>query len=78
MTDRRKDRMAKKSERFRIIYSQGIAPQYKIAVDTATGVNYIIYTEGYSGGLTVLLDKDGKPVVTPELIDDTIGFSVEK
>ena len=70
--------MAKKSERFKIIYSQGIAPQYKIAVDTATGVNYIIYTEGYSGGLTVLLDKDGKPVVTPEFIDDTIGCSVEK
>ena len=57
--------MAKKPERFKIIYSQGFGPQYKIAVDTATGVNYIIYTEG-------------KPVVTPELIDDTIGFSVEK
>ncbi len=70
--------MAKKPERFRIIYSQGIAPQYRIAVDTSTGVNYIIYTEGYAGGITVLLDKDGKPVVTPEFIDDTIGFSVEK
>ena len=70
--------MAKKPERFRIIYSQGLSPQYRIAVDTATGVNYIIYNEGYAGGLTVLLDKDGKPVVTPELIDDTIGFSVEK
>ncbi len=70
--------MAKKPERFKIIYSQGFGPQYKIAVDTATGVNYIIYTEGYAGALNVLLDKDGKPVVTPELIDDTIGFSVEK
>ncbi len=70
--------MAKKSERFKMIYSQGIASQYKIVVDTATGVNYIIFTEGYGGGLTVLLDKDGKPVVTPEFIDDTTGFSIEK
>ena len=46
--------MAKKSERFKIIYSQGLSPQYRIAVDTATGVNYIIYNEGYAGGLKKL------------------------
>ena len=37
----------------------------QILVDKQTGVNYLRHTEGYGGGLTVLLDKDGKPVVTP-------------
>lgn len=69
--------MAKKPERFKIIYSQGIAPQYRIAVDTVTGVNYIMFTEGYAGGMTVLLDKDGKPVITPEYMDNNMGFSIE-
>ena len=34
-------------------------------VDTKTGVNYLWHAEGYTGGLTVLLDRDGKPVVSP-------------
>ena len=36
----------------------------KIFVDKETGVNYIVYKSGYAGGLTPLLDKDGKPVIT--------------
>ena len=32
--------------------------------DTETGVNYVFHKDGYAGGLTPLLDKDGKPVVT--------------
>lgn len=39
----------------------------KILVDTETGVNYLVViphlTEGC--GLTVLVDRDGKPIVTP-------------
>ena len=34
-------------------------------VDTKTGVNYLFVTSGYAGGLTVLLDRDGKPVISP-------------
>ncbi len=34
-------------------------------MDTNTGVNYLWHHDGYAGGLTVLLDKDGKPVITP-------------
>ena len=34
-------------------------------MDTKTGVNYLWHDEGYAGGLTVLLDRDGKPVVSP-------------
>jgi len=30
-----------------------------------TGVNYLYRQSGYSGGLTVLLGKDGKPIITP-------------
>ena len=33
----------------------------EVWVDTETGVNYL-YHRGNAGGLTVLLDKDGKPV----------------
>ena len=35
----------------------------RIIVDTETGVNYLFCVEGYCGGLTPLLDADGKPVV---------------
>ena len=52
----------KKEKRFERVYSQsGVA----ILVDKETGINYLFCQSGYSGGLTVLLDKDGKPVVTP-------------
>lgn len=35
-----------------------------ILVDKETGVNYLFVQSGYSGGLTPLLDADGKPVIT--------------
>ena len=54
-----------KNERFKIIHKQGMLASSKILVDTETGVNYFFHCDGYGGGLTVLLDKDGKPVVTP-------------
>ena len=38
----------------------------KIVLDTETGVNYLIYEGGYAGGITPLLDENGKPVVTPK------------
>ena len=51
--------------RFEKIYSQGgpISDITEIWVDRETGVNYIYHQNGYSGGLTPLLDADGKPVV---------------
>ena len=33
-------------------------------MDKETGVNYLFVQSGYAGGLTPLLDADGKPVVT--------------
>ena len=56
-----------KSERFEKVYSQGSLTVTEIWVDKETGVNYVFHASGYSGGLTVLLDKDGKPVITPDV-----------
>lgn len=53
-----------KNERFEKVYSQGMLSTIEIWVDKDTGVNYIFRQDGNSGGMTVLLDKDGKPIVT--------------
>ena len=55
----------KKDERFVRVYSQGKIDYVEILVDKQTGVNYIFRQSGYAGGMTPLLDKDGKPVITP-------------
>ncbi|MBQ9004085.1 MAG: hypothetical protein IJ087_19755 [Eggerthellaceae bacterium] len=34
-----------------------------IITDTETGVQYLFISHGYDGGLTPLLDAEGKPVV---------------
>ncbi len=52
-----------KDKRFEKIYSQGMGSM-EIWVDKETGVNYLYRQSGYAGGMTVLLDKDGKPVIT--------------
>lgn len=57
--------MAKKEERFINVYTQGTLSSVQILVDKETGVNYLFTTSGYAGGLTVLLNRDGTPVVTP-------------
>ena len=53
-----------KTERFEKIYTQGIISSTEIWVDKETGINYLWHKDGYAGGLTVLLDKEGKPVVS--------------
>lgn len=54
-----------KNERFERTYSQGTMNVTKIWGDKETGVNYLYHEAGYSGGLTLLLDRDGKPVISP-------------
>ncbi len=51
-----------KEKRFVKIYSQSMGTM-EIWVDKETGVNYL-YRNG--GGLTVLLDENGKPVIHKE------------
>ena len=56
-----------KSERFEVVYQEGSQLKNgvrQVIVDQETGVNYLFNIAGYAGGLTPLLDKDGKPVVT--------------
>ena len=56
--------MAKATDRFIKTYSQGKLVVTEILVDRDTGVNYLYHCTTYTGGLTPLLDRDGKPVVT--------------
>ena len=54
-----------KDDRFVRAYSQGAVNVTEIWVDRETGVNYMFHQSGHSGGMTPLLDKDGKVIVTP-------------
>ena len=54
-----------KNERFERIYSQGTMNVTEIWVDKVTGVNYVVHACGQAGGMTRLLDREGKPVVSP-------------
>ena len=49
-----------KNERFEKVYSQGTMNVTEIWVDKETGVNYL-----YHAGMTPLLDREGKPVISP-------------
>lgn len=54
-----------KKDRFIKVYSQNswFGSNVRILVDVETGVNYLFCIEGYGGGLTVMLNADGKPIV---------------
>ncbi len=51
-------------KRFEVIHKEGSLSGFKIIVDKETGVNYLFSWDGYAGGLTPLMDKDGKPITT--------------
>ena len=53
-----------KNDRFEKVYSQGTMNVMEIWVDRETGVNYVFHASGYAGGMTTLLDRDGKPVIS--------------
>lgn len=57
--------MAIDKKRFEKVYSQGVMSGMEIWVDKETGVNYLCYVNGSAGGMTPLLDAEGKPVITP-------------
>lgn len=50
-----------------MIYSQGAITVTEIWLDKETGVNYLYHAAGNSGGLTALLDRDGKPIASTVL-----------
>lgn len=58
----------KKDNRFEVIYKDGSQLKEdgirQIMVDRETGVNYLVWKSGYAGGITPLLDSEGKPIIT--------------
>lgn len=56
----------KDSSRFICVNKQSGQTVTEVWVDTVTGVNYLFIREGFSGGLTPLLDAEGKPIVSYE------------
>ena len=56
-----------KEKRFKKVYNQGTLDGVEIWVDTETGVNYMFKISGYAGGLTPLLDANGKPIITRDI-----------
>lgn len=67
-------------DRFEVIYKEihSVGPEKRIIyVDKETGVNYLYVQNGYSGGLTPLLDADGKPGITKSVFGEAqeiIGY----
>lgn len=54
-----------KEERFEKAYSQStMMGAIEIWIDKETGINYLFRHDGYAGGLTVLLDENGKPAIS--------------
>lgn len=59
--------MAKKDKRFQLISNETVGGSMTtgamVLMDTETGILYLFATSaGYAGGLTPLLDTDGKPL----------------
>lgn len=58
--------------RFAIIddYYDGFKHSLRIYVDRNTRVMYLYVKNGYSGGLSVMLDSDGKPLLFDGIIQE--------
>ena len=51
-------------KRFEKTYAQGSLDVIEIWVDKETGVNYLFHYSGAASGLTPLLDREGKPIIS--------------
>lgn len=59
----------KQDKRFQVVKKEsiGFGDSLWIIVDRETGVQYLSTTlNGYAGGLTTLVDRDGKPLLYQE------------
>lgn len=52
-------------KRFEIVEKDGFMEGTRIIVDTKTGVQYLMAHWTNIGGITVLVDRDGKPLLDP-------------
>ncbi len=59
--------MKKEDARFELVYCEGSslerAGSSRILRDRNTGVHYLLWSNGYAGGITPLLDGEGKPII---------------
>ena len=55
-------------KRFEIVDKDGFAEGTRIIVDTETGVQYLMAHWTNIGGLTVLVDRDGRPLLDPRYV----------
>lgn len=65
--------MAKREDRFvkTLVDGGGMSENYMaIYVDRKTGVNYLFSSYGNAGGMCVLVDRDGKPIVSPLPVEE--------
>ena len=63
------DLFAKENSRF--VYNGGSnVDQISIIIDKKTGVMYLWKEDYCKGGLTVMLDKDGKPLINEKFKED--------
>lgn len=65
--------MVIKEDRFKKILVDGggmTESRMEIYVDRKTGVNYLFSSSGYAGGLCVLVDREGKPIVSSLPVED--------
>ncbi|MBO6096626.1 MAG: hypothetical protein J6P56_04855 [Bacteroidales bacterium] len=55
-------------DRFDIKEKEGVSfmTDAIVIVYKVTGVNYLFVCRGYGGGLTPLIDADGKPIITKD------------
>ncbi len=60
--------MSKEENRFEVVFKEGSQIKddgmRQIIVDKETGVNYFVWKSGYAGGITPLLDSEGKVIIT--------------
>ena len=65
--------MAVKEDRFiKTVVDNGGMSDNKMAiyVDRKPGVNFLFTQSGYAGGMCVLVDRDGKPIVTSVPVEE--------
>lgn len=67
-----------KKERFEVVFTDGSniknSGMRQILVDRETGVNYLVWNSGNAGGITPLLDSEGKVVIRKALSQQMVDF----
>lgn len=63
----------KKQSRFEMIHEENINKRNSLVTllrDKETGIQYLYFASGLAGGLTPLLDQDGKAIIDPVKSND--------